>query len=60
MVSTTIIVGWQSLQLQQRRTSPNTVPVDTKTKEESLLTFEDLQYAGISRKKLLLPLPTLK
>ena len=37
--SIAIIVGWQSHWLQQTRTSPNAAAVNTKTKEENLLTI---------------------
>lgn len=37
--SAAIIAGLQSLQLQQKRTSPNTAAVDTKIKEENFPTF---------------------
>jgi len=37
--SIAIIVGWQSLWLQQMRTSPNAAAIDTEMKEKNLLTF---------------------
>jgi len=42
MKNTVAIVGWQSLWLQQKRTSPNAAAVDTKKKEKKLLTFRRL------------------
>ena len=55
---TVIIMGQQSLQLQQARTSPNVM--DTETKEKSCLPSEGPRQAWISSKRPLLPLPTLK
>jgi len=43
MESTAIIVRWQSLWLQQRRTSPDIAARDVETKEKNLLTFRRLQ-----------------
>jgi len=40
---TAIIVGWQSLQLQQMRTSPNAAAMDAEMKEKSCLPLEGLR-----------------
>jgi len=45
MESIAIIVGWQSLWLQQMRTNPNTAAVDAEMKED-LLTFRRPQAHG--------------
>jgi len=47
----TIIAGWQSLWLQQTRTSPNAAATDTEMKEKSCLPLEGLRKAGISSKR---------
>jgi len=47
----TIIAGWQSLWLQQTRTSPNAAATDREMKEKSCLPLEGLRKAGISSKR---------
>lgn len=39
ILCTAIIVGWQSLWLEQMRTSPHATDIDTETKEQSSLNF---------------------
>jgi len=51
MESTTAIAGWQSLWLQQMRTSTNAA--DTEMKAMSCLPLEGLRAAGISNKRSL-------
>ena len=47
-----IIAEWQSVWLQQMRTSPNAAATDTKMKEKSCLPLEGLrQIEGVSNKK---------
>ena len=51
MESTAIIVGWQSLQLQQIRTSPSAAAMKAETEEEILITFRKPQTGKISSER---------
>jgi len=48
-----MIVGWQSLWLQQMRTSPNAAAMDTEMEEKKLLTLGRSQVCGDLQRDLL-------